>query len=99
MPRSMRVKMKYLTLSIWLKSQIIIIIVWNIEKNTTSDYKKFIGEIIDPKIKQKELVKKSDVSGFVNDFELNKKEETLATKAELKAQQDKIIKLETYDLS
>ena len=53
---------------------------------TTSDYNKFTNEVIDNKIKEKELVKKSDISGFINNSELDKKIATLATKAELKAE-------------
>ena len=37
-------------------------------------------------MKEKELVKKSDISGFINNSELDKKIATLATKAELKAE-------------
>ena len=51
------------------------------------------------KIKNKELVIKSDISGLINDSDLNKKLETLATKAELKAKQYKIVKLKMHDLS
>ena len=50
-------------------------------------------------IKQKELINKSDIFRFINASDLNKKIEILAKKAELKAEQDKIVKLETYDLS
>ena len=50
---------------------------------TAADYNKFTSYILDAKIKQKELVNKSD---------LNTKLVTLATKAELKTEQDKIIK-------
>ena len=64
---------------------------------TSSDYNKFMSEIIDTKIK--ELVNKSNISRFINDSDLNKKIETLATKAELNAEQDKLVKLETYDLN
>ena len=56
-----------------------------------------MSEIIDTKIK--ELVNKSNISRFINDSDLNKKIETLATKAELNAEQDKLVKLETYDLN
>ena len=48
------------------------------------------------KIKQKGLVSKSDIAGFINNADLDikkKKVATLATEAELKAEQDKIIKL------
>ena len=66
---------------------------------TTSDYNKFTSNIRDAKITWK--------NKLVNEFGLNEKiktlatEEikTLATKAELKAEQDKIVKLQTYDLS
>ena len=66
---------------------------------TTSDYNKFKNDILDPKIKIKILVNKSDISGFINNTDFNEKMKTLATKAELKAKQDKIVKLQTYDLS
>ena len=45
------------------------------------------------------MVDKSAVAGFINNADLNKKVATLATKAELKADQDKIVKLETNDLN
>ena len=41
----------------------------------------------------------SSISGFMKDSNLNKKLESLVTKAELKAEQDKIVKLQTHDLS
>ena len=56
----------------------------------SADYIKFTSDILDAKIKQKELVDKPG---------LNTKLTTIATKAELKAEQDKTIKLQTYDLS
>ena len=59
-----------------------------------SDYNKLTSKIIGAKIKEKELVNKSNISGFID-----KKIETLATKAELKAELDKIVNLHTYDLS
>ena len=37
---------------------------------TTSDYNKFTSEILDAKIKQKELVIKSDISNLVKDSDL-----------------------------
>lgn len=49
-------------------------------------------------ILQKELVNKSNISGFINGSDLNKKIETLATIAGLKGEQSKIVKLEIYDL-
>ena len=58
---------------------------------------KFTRNILDGKIKVKELIEKSAIAGFINNADLNKKEATLATKGELKVEKDKIIKLETFD--
>ena len=58
---------------------------------TTSIYSKFKNNILDIKIKKKELVNQSDISEFVNNSNLDKKIKTLATKTVLK---DKIVKLE-----
>ena len=66
---------------------------------TTADYNKFTSNILDTKIKKKKLVNESNVSNLVNDSDLNTKPATLATKAELKAKQDKIVKLQTHELS
>ena len=43
----------------------------NVEEKclTLSDYNKFTREINDTKIKQEHSVDKSDISGFVNDFD------------------------------
>ena len=57
------------------------------------------SQTLDAKVKQKELVDKSPISGFINNDDLDKKVATLATKAELKAEQEKIAKLETYDIN
>ena len=65
---------------------------------TTSDCNKFTSNILDAKIKQKELVSKSNISKFAKNFDLNTKTGTLWTKSELKAVQDKIMKLQTNDL-
>ena len=46
---------------------------------TSSDYNKFTSDITDANIKQKELVKKSEISNFVKIFDLSKKLATLAT--------------------
>ena len=43
-------------------------------------------------IKQKELLHKSNISNLVKNPDLNTKLATLATRAELKAEQDKIVK-------
>ena len=58
-----------------------------------TDYNKLIRNILDAKIKEKVLIDKSAISGFVNNADLNKKVVTLATKVELKAGQNKTIKL------
>ena len=58
---------------------------------TTADYYKFTKDIVAERIK--------NIIHLVKDFDLNKKVMTLATKAELKAQQDKIINLEALDSS
>ena len=50
-------------------------------------------------MKQNELVNKSDTSNLVNNSGLTIKLATLATKAELKAQRDKIVMLEVFDSS
>ena len=65
----------------------------------TADYNKFTSDILDIKIKQKELVNKSDISNLVKDSDLNQKLAILETKAELKAEQNKIAKLKTHDWS
>ena len=51
-------------------------------------------EILNKEIKEKGLVDKSDISEFIGNSALDKKIGTLATKAELKSEQDKIVKLE-----
>ena len=48
-------------------------------------------------IKQKGLVNKSDIAVFIDNSDLNKKVATLATKTELKAEQDKLTKLQAFD--
>ena len=69
------------------------------ENKYFTDYNKFTSNTLDAKIIQKK---------FINEFYLNEKIETLATKeeitklatkTELKANQGKIIKFQTYDLS
>ena len=68
-----------------------------IERNyiTTSDYNKFTSDILNAKIKQKKLVDKSDISNLIKISDLNTKLAALAAKAQLKAEQDKIVKLKT----
>ena len=60
---------------------------------TISDSNKFTIETLDAKTKNKKLVNESNISGFINSIDLNKKLYMLATKAELKSEQDKILKL------
>ena len=48
---------------------------------------------------KKILIDKSDIAGFINNADLNEKVAKLTTKAESKAEQDKIAKLETHDLN
>ena len=55
---------------------------------TTSGYSKFTSNTLDAKIIQKNLVNESDW-----DRKIKEKTKKLAKKAELKAEQDKIVKL------
>ena len=66
---------------------------------TTSDYNKYKCEILNAKIKEKKLVDKFDISGFTDNSDLDKKEAALATKAELKPEEDKKVKLQAFDSS
>ena len=50
------------------------------------------------KIKQKNLINESNISDIIKSFDLNIKIESLATKAQLKAVQGKIVTLQTRDL-
>ena len=47
----------------------------NIESKyfTTSDYKKHTDELLNAKIKEKDIVNRSDISGFKDNFDLDKK--------------------------
>ena len=56
--------------------------------------------MLEAKIKSNRLLNKSDISGIYNfDLDKKKKIEALATNAEWKVEQGKILKLQTYDLS
>ena len=66
---------------------------------TTSDYNKFMSDILDAKIKEKELLNKSNISNLIKNSGLNLKLKTSARKAELKAEQDKMVKLQSHLLS
>ena len=61
---------------------------------TTSDFNKFTSNALDATITKKKLINESDL-----DRKIKEEITTLATKAELKAEQDKMVKLQTYDLS
>ena len=69
------------------------------ENSLLLDYNKFTSDIIDAKIKQKELVDKPHISNLAKNSDLNTKLATLATKAELKEEQNKIVKLQIDHLS
>ena len=66
---------------------------------TTADYNKFTKDIVASSTKSKNLVDKSAIAGFISNAKLNKKVATLASKAELKAEKDKLIKLQAFDSS
>ena len=63
---------------------------------TTSNYNKYTRNILDGKLKEKELVDESAIIGFINNADWNKEVVTLATKTELKAEEDKIVKLQAF---
>ena len=52
--------------------------------------------MLNAKIKEKELVNKSDISRFTENSGLNENIKTSAIKSELKAEPDKIENLQTY---
>ena len=66
---------------------------------TTSDYNKFMSDILDAEIKYQEIVNRSDISNLVENSDWNTRLATLAKKEELEAAQDKIEKLEAFDSS
>ena len=66
---------------------------------TNSDSNKFTSDILDLNIKQKNLINKSDILILVKNSDLNTKFSSLATKAEVKAEQDEIVKLQVFDRS
>ena len=65
----------------------------------TSSYTKFKDNILDGKVQNKKLVHESDISGFIKNFYLDKKIQKSAAKAELKTEQNEIVKLHTHDSS
>ena len=60
------------------------------------DSSKFTSEILDAKIKK--LADESDISGLLSNSDLDNKIKTLSANIELKAQQNKSVKLQTQDL-
>ena len=58
-----------------------------------------MNETLDAKTNEKELLGKSNISNPVKNLDLIIRLKTLAAKADLKAEQDKIVKLQTHDLS
>ena len=58
---------------------------------TIADYNKFTKNVVDNNTKSKNLVNKTDITGFMNNNDFYKKKVTLGKKAELKAEQNKII--------
>ena len=64
---------------------------------STANYNKFTSEKPDLKIKQKKVVSRFDIAGLINNTDLDKEVATLATKAKLKAKQDKIKKLQAFN--
>ena len=57
------------------------------------------NEILDTRIKQKGPLDKSKCSNLVKKSDLNTKLPTLARKSEFKAEEDKIVKLQAFDLN
>ena len=66
---------------------------------TTSDYNKYTSEVREIKIKEKGLLDRSNVFNLIKNSDLHTKLATLVTKTELKAEQDKIVKLQAFDSS
>ena len=63
----------------------------------TSDCNKFMSDILDAKIKQKELANRSNISNLVKKSDLNAKLATFSTKADLKVGQYKNVKIEAFN--
>ena len=66
---------------------------------STSYYNEITNKIIDDKVKEKKLVNETTISRVMNNSDLNKRIEELATKVDLKAEQNKILKLQAFDSS
>ena len=65
----------------------------------TSDHNIFRKEILDEKINEKKLDHQFDISNLVKISDSNVKLIILATKAELKAERNKMVKLQAIDLN
>ena len=66
---------------------------------TTADYNKCTRNRVANQTKSKNVIDKSNMSGFIKNADLAKKLAILAAKAELKAEQDKILKLQAFNWS
>ena len=69
------------------------------KKVTTSDYNKFTNDVLDVKRRKKTLVNECNIFRLIDKSDLDKKIATLATKSELKEEQDNIVKLQAFDSS
>ena len=67
----------------------------NLEKKY---FTKFSSEILDAKIGLNELGNKSDISNLVKKSAFNTKLSAVVTKTELKAEQDEVVRLQTFKL-
>ena len=65
----------------------------------TSDYDKFTRNTIDTKITQKRLISEYDLNEKIKTLATKEEIKTLVIKEELKSEENKIVKLQTYDLS
>ena len=85
-----------------IKLQIFFIITIKDIKNnylTTADYNKFTSNILHKKITSEKVVNESILNEEIKTWVTKEEMGTLTTKAELKAEQGKIVKLQTYDWS
>ena len=62
---------------------------------TTSDYNKFTSNTLDGKVTQKNLINEYDLNEKMKTLATKEETKTLAKKPELKIEQDKIVKLQT----
>ena len=69
------------------------IMMQNYQKQEKSDYKKFMRNTLDVKTAQKNLLKESDLYEKTKTLASIEEIETIATKVELKFEQEKIVKL------